>query len=213
VVALPSLYGQHAVFPMSIQSCQQTRCGAWCRHAGLAGSACGRTCAWSSASVSSSWRGRFEPSSMSVMASSGPESAGRFSAIASAATRVGIFLRMRMGMGMSRAHHRCPCVAGGGVACCVAACILCICASTRCARVRVCRPRPQCYVHTRSVQHAHEMHRAHDLTVDWCWPNLANTWICLVLDWANTWLSGLLSIPLRRAPRAVLIHSSAVLTL
>jgi hypothetical protein len=32
---------------------------------------------------------------------------------------------------------------------------------------------------------------AHDLTVDWCWPNLANTWICLVLDWANTWISGL----------------------
>jgi hypothetical protein len=28
---------------------------------------------------------------------------------------------------------------------------------------------------------------------------LANTWICLVLDWANTWIFGLLSIPLRRA--------------
>jgi hypothetical protein len=28
--------------------------------------------------------------------------------------------------------------------------------------------------------------KAHDLTVDWCWLNLANTWICLVLDWANT---------------------------
>jgi hypothetical protein len=42
---------------------------------------------------------------------------------------------------------------------------------------------------------------------------LANTWICLVLDWANTWISVLLSIPLRRAPQAVflLIHSSAVL--
>jgi hypothetical protein len=35
---------------------------------------------------------------------------------------------------------------------------------------------------------------------------LANTWICLVLDWANTWISGLLSIPLRRAPQAVFIH-------
>jgi hypothetical protein len=34
---------------------------------------------------------------------------------------------------------------------------------------------------------------------------LANTWICLVLDWASTWISGLLSIPLRRAPQAVLI--------
>jgi hypothetical protein len=46
-------------------------------------------------------------------------------------------------------------------------------------------------------------HRGHDVTVDWCWPNLANTWICLVLDWANTWNLGLLSIPLRRAPQAV----------
>jgi hypothetical protein len=60
-------------------------------------------------------------------------------------------------------------------------------------------------------------YRAHDLTVDWCWPNLANTWICLVLDWANTWISGLLSIPLRRAPQAVFIllkfiHNLAVRT-
>jgi hypothetical protein len=36
------------------------------------------------------------------------------------------------------------------------------------------------------------MGTTHDLTVDWCWPNLANTWICLVLDWVNTWLSMLL---------------------
>jgi hypothetical protein len=27
-----------------------------------------------------------------------------------------------------------------------------------------------------------------------------------VLDWANNWISGLLSIPLRRAPQAVFIH-------
>jgi hypothetical protein len=44
------------------------------------------------------------------------------------------------------------------------------------------------------------------LTADWCWTNLANTWICLVLDWANTWTSGLLSIPLRRAA-AVCVHA------
>jgi hypothetical protein len=35
---------------------------------------------------------------------------------------------------------------------------------------------------------------------------LASTWICLVLDWVNTWISGLLSIPLRRAPQAVFVH-------
>jgi hypothetical protein len=28
--------------------------------------------------------------------------------------------------------------------------------------------------------------KGHDLTVDWCWPNLANTCTCLVLGWANT---------------------------
>jgi hypothetical protein len=27
--------------------------------------------------------------------------------------------------------------------------------------------------------------RALDLTVDWCWPNLANTWISRVFDWSN----------------------------
>jgi hypothetical protein len=30
---------------------------------------------------------------------------------------------------------------------------------------------------------------------------LASTWIGLVLDWANTYISGLLPIPLRRAPQ------------
>jgi hypothetical protein len=49
--------------------------------------------------------------------------------------------------------------------------------------------------------------------MDWCWLNLANTWICLVLDWANTWISGRLSMPLCRAPLAVFIYSPAVRTL
>jgi hypothetical protein len=37
-----------------------------------------------------------------------------------------------------------------------------------------------------------------DLTVNWCWPNLANTWISLLFDWSNTWISGLLAL---NAPR------------
>jgi hypothetical protein len=43
--------------------------------------------------------------------------------------------------------------------------------------------------------------RAPDLTVEWCWPNLANTWISQVFDWSNTWISGLLALNApRRAP-------------
>jgi hypothetical protein len=50
--------------------------------------------------------------------------------------------------------------------------------------------------------------RAPDLIVDWCWPNLANTWISRVFDWSNTRISGLLALNAprtaapRRAPRS-----------
>jgi hypothetical protein len=52
-----------------------------------------------------------------------------------------------------------------------------------------------CSTNTRNQAPPERATRAHDLIVDWYWPNLAKTWICLVLDWANTWISGLLSIP------------------